>query len=696
MGNRVKGKPKKKSIKAASHSGMGSKRKLSRMGKKRKKDHAGLDATFIGRAACLRRLQISLKDFRRLCILKGVYPREPRGRAPGNKKGQTYYHVKDVRAIAHEPVLEKFREFRAFMKKVRKAAGRNEKDEAARQHSMAPVYTLHHLVRERYPRFGDALNDLDDALTLCYLFAALPSEKDIPAKVTNKAKALAGSWAAYCATTSSVTKTFISVKGVYMEAIVHGSTVRWVVPHSFTQNMPNEIDYKVMLTFFEFYQTLLSFVLFKLYNELGLRFPLPAQNLGGEGTGNTSAVVAANLKAITTALTANVGGVSDIVTESIEVPKENKVSTKTSKKSRELMESVGAALTHLSDEEDEEDEEDEDVDVAGPLRAALDTMAENEHRTAVPGGTSAIAALDSDATKRRHLFAGLVFFLSREVPRGYLELVCLAFGGRVGWDGPNSPITVSDPSITHQLVDRPKLPASYDAYKSREFVQPQWVLDCANFMFVLPIRKYAVGASLPPHLSPWVDDEEEGYKPAYAEEIERLKNGEPLLEVDEDDGRVVAMDEEEEEDAGNEPQTKKSKVSQGDNEEEEDDDDDGEEEEESVKAAKAAKAQAKADKEAHDLAKVMMSKKASRLYGRMQRGISAKQAKVDEMARRRKELEDLQKPRIAGKIIGKETNDGQTPLKQKVIRLKNERRKTEKEYSETGGSMKKSKKRRTE
>ena len=118
MGNRVKGHPKKKSIKAASHSGMGSKRKLSRMGKKRKKDHSGLDATFIGRASCLKRLQISLKDFRRLCILKGIYPREPRGRAPGNKKGRVYYHIKDVRAIAHEPVLEKFREMRAFMKKV--------------------------------------------------------------------------------------------------------------------------------------------------------------------------------------------------------------------------------------------------------------------------------------------------------------------------------------------------------------------------------------------------------------------------------------------------------------------------------------------------------------------------------------------------------------------------------------------------
>lgn len=118
MGNRVKGKPKQKSIKAASHSKMGSKRKLSRMGKKQKKENAGLEATFIGRSKALKMLQVTIKDFRRLCILKGIYPREPRGRVPGKKKGQTFYHIKDIRAIAHEPIMESFREFRAFMKKV--------------------------------------------------------------------------------------------------------------------------------------------------------------------------------------------------------------------------------------------------------------------------------------------------------------------------------------------------------------------------------------------------------------------------------------------------------------------------------------------------------------------------------------------------------------------------------------------------
>lgn len=648
MGNRVKGRVKKKSIKAASHSGMGSKRKLSRMGKKQKKHHAGLDATFIGRSACLKKLQITLKDFRRLCILKGIYPRQPLGKVPKNKKGQTFYHIKDIKAIAHEPVLEKFREFRAFMKKIRRAAGRNERDEAARKNALVPTYTLNHLVKERYPRFVDALSDIDDALTLVYLFAALPSENTIKAKVTNKAKYLAAAWGAYCATTFSITKSFISVKGIYLEASIRGTIIRWVVPHSFTQFLPEDVDYKVMQTFFEFYETLLDFVLFKLYNDIGVRYPLPVADVRKMTSGSKSALLGANLRALKNALNSTSGAITDAVVKSVEKSKEGEEkdtqTTKTSKSdSKELMKSVGTALSKVGGEDsdgDEDDDDDEDnTDVAGPLKVALQSLADEEDRTALPGAEGEQGELDDEAMKRKHLFSGLTFFLSREIPRGYLELVCLAYGGAVGWEGEDSPITAKDPKITHHIVDRPKLPSSYNGLpKSREYVQPQWIVDCANFMFILPVAKYGVGATLPPHLSPWVDDEEEGYKPAYAEEIERLKNGESLEEIE-------APPEESESDEPGPSAKKGSDDESGSDEDESEDDaemekeDEEEEESESEAKKKQAKKRKKEEDEEHELAKSMMSRKASRLYGRMQRGIAQKKADVDVLHQRRKELD---------------------------------------------------------
>mmetsp|Transcript_29075 Transcript_29075/g.42449 ORF Transcript_29075/g.42449 Transcript_29075/m.42449 type:complete len:671 (-) Transcript_29075:393-2405(-) len=657
MGNRVKGRVKKKSIKAASHSSMGSKRKLSRMGKKRKAGKAGLEATFIGRSACVKRLQITLKDFRRLCILKGIYPREPRGRTPGNKKGQVYYHIKDVRAIAHEPILEKFREFRAFMKKVRKAAGRNEKDEASRKEKYAPTYTLHHLVRERYPRFGDALNDLDDALTLVYLFAALPSEKRIKTTVTQKAKRLAASWGAYCATSSSVTKSFVSVKGVYFEANILGSTIRWIVPHSFTQNVPPDVDYRVMLTFFEFYETLLGFVLFKLYSDMGVRYPLPITSADQSGF---SSLLAANLHVLSREVRSAKGSVSSAVREAVENNEaesatnegevdeadtkekkdlEKKEAKARAKKSRDLIKSVDVALNRIADDSDDDNDEDSDADDDGeegegsadlgaPLKAALESITMEEQNTG--SGTEIASSMTDEATKRRRLFAGLTFFISREVPRGYLELICLSYGGKVGWEGEDSPISVKDASITHHIVDRPKLPSSYNGLpSSREYVQPQWILDCANFHFLLPCARYGIGTELPPHLSPWVNDEEEGYKPAYAEEVEKMKNGEVLEDMDE-----VSDENDEKEDIS--PTEYKKEEEEDDDDEEGEEEEDEDEEEEKKRSKKRKNAE---DEEAKELAKVMMSKKASRLYGRMQHGLAQKQAKVDELHRRRKEID---------------------------------------------------------
>jgi hypothetical protein len=74
--------PKKKSIKARAV--LSSKRKLSRFGKKGKKGLRGAAALYVSRSRAITRLQISLKDFRRLCILKGIYPREPSNRRSGD------------------------------------------------------------------------------------------------------------------------------------------------------------------------------------------------------------------------------------------------------------------------------------------------------------------------------------------------------------------------------------------------------------------------------------------------------------------------------------------------------------------------------------------------------------------------------------------------------------------------------------
>jgi len=147
------------------------------MGKRIKKGVKGEASQYLTRSNAIRKLQLTLQDFRRVCILKGVYPREPRKKFKGNTK--TYFHIKDIKILEHDTLLEKFRAIKAHMKKHKKFLGRRELANAELHMKKTPRYSLAPIIKDRYPTFVDALRDIDDALCLISLFAQLPQHETL-------------------------------------------------------------------------------------------------------------------------------------------------------------------------------------------------------------------------------------------------------------------------------------------------------------------------------------------------------------------------------------------------------------------------------------------------------------------------------------------------------------------------------------
>eukprot|EP00191_Tetraselmis_sp_GSL018_P022306 CAMPEP_0177627754 /NCGR_PEP_ID=MMETSP0419_2-20121207/31372_1 /TAXON_ID=582737 /ORGANISM="Tetraselmis sp., Strain GSL018" /LENGTH=356 /DNA_ID=CAMNT_0019128929 /DNA_START=19 /DNA_END=1087 /DNA_ORIENTATION=- len=243
------------------------------MVKKKKRGQAGSAAQYLTRNQALQKLQLKLPLFRRLCILKGIHPREPKNKPQGANK--TYYHVKDVNFLLHEPLMEKFRDQQAYERKIKRARAYKNRDLLKRLIKRRPGYRLDHLVKERYPSFIDALRDLDDALSLVFLFATLPAEQQhkIPARQVELSRRLALEWQAWVVRTNSLRKVFVAVRGYYFQ--VRGDGADRHVDHAapVSQLLATDVDYRVMLTFLEFYHVLLRFVNFKLYHSIGLKYP---------------------------------------------------------------------------------------------------------------------------------------------------------------------------------------------------------------------------------------------------------------------------------------------------------------------------------------------------------------------------------------------------------------------------------------
>ena len=523
------------------------------MGKIKKKGVSGQAKNFITRTQAVRKLQISLPDFRKLCIWKGIYPREPRNKKKASKSSSastTFYYTKDIQYLLHEPLLQKFREQKALEKKISKALGRGDAHDAQRLERNASrpektgktKYSLDHVIRERYPTFIDALRDLDDCLSMLFLFANLPSTSTVPAKMIARCERLCLEFEHYLIVSNSLRKSFLSIKGIYYQATIQGQDILWLVPYRFNQRVTGDVDFRIMGTFVEFYQTLLGFVNFRLYTSIGLVYP-PKFDKSRDDQG-------AELGAFS--LEGNGIG-------AIEQPKQISNSD-SSKPDPKLQAEIDKLMLSMNVPEPVEpstsqtlanEDEDERTDMI------------DKFEPAAPGG-DILPQPSYSATDPSTLFSNFTFFLSRETPRQPLEFILRAFGcNRIGWDAVLGEGAFThnelDPSITHQVVDRPPIVVDPEAEEEAEdnqtaqrlrpgsrvpgrtYVQPQWIWDSINDEELKRPDLYAPGAQLPPHLSPFVKKVRGQYDPS-APLNEQERDGEEL-EADSEEEEDVSEDE---------------------------------------------------------------------------------------------------------------------------------------------------------
>lgn len=431
--------------------------------KRKKKYESGEGNRYVTRKTALKMLQLSLKDFRKLCILKGIYPREPRNRKRAQKGAtgiKTLYHLKDIQFLLHEPIIWKLRDYKVFAKKMGKARALQDYETIKRTVENRPHLTLDHIVKERYPSFIDAIRDLDDCLTLLFMFSTFPSLQHVPRDQSALCRRLTVEFLHAIIASQALRKVFVSIKGYYFQAQIKGQNVTWIMPHHFCFEPEStlEVDFRIMSTFVQFYSVVLGFVNFRLYHLLNLHYPPKFAVL------------------------------SDDATEKTLVDEEAFVS--------ERVAALNVPLLHTGDPAVEEEVElDHFPMIDDPTK--LDEMKQEAERI----------------KKHKNLFKGLKFYINREVPREPVVFTIRCFGGEVSWDKllfVGATFDESDESITHQIVDRPSIGKQYI---SRYYVQPQWIFDSVNARELLPVDKYFLGAVLPPHISPFIDKTREQYIP---------------------------------------------------------------------------------------------------------------------------------------------------------------------------------------
>jgi len=304
---------------------------------------------------------------------------------------------------------------------------------------------------------------------------------------------------------------------------MYARPISGILQESQNWQIPADVDVRVMLTFLELYQTLLSFVFFKLYTDVGLVYPPPLDPKKDEGGAGIDAI---HIKTSSHPLPVISGQVFTAEGRSV-----------SAKDVRQTIKTIDINAVPVVD-----------VVSSTPITTQLDEEFVPQTSTASKEGVSTLPTLQAlsglPQTMISNLFSPLTFWLSREVSRTIFEFVVRSFGGQIGWppsSGGGSPFDETHPNITHVITDRPVAEKQGDDLMQRElcarrkYIQPQWIVDCVNAGKILLEEPYGQGKVLPPHLSPF-DEYEGAYNPLGATDGQE---GDEVSTSGDEDGDMV-------------------------------------------------------------------------------------------------------------------------------------------------------------
>jgi pescadillo protein len=251
-----------------------------------------------------------------------------------------------------------------------------------------------------------------------------------------------------------------------------GEEITWLNPFSHPQKITYDIDYEIMNDFLELYISLMQFVNFKLFKDVGLDYPPPEENFDVPFFGFN----ALNIRQF-----------------------QEKIKEKNFEEDN----------TNTNNNINNNSNNTEEINIQSKEWAKISKATEDEK-------------------KLKNLFKNLIFYISREVPLEIFATVISSCGGVYGDSTENSAFKEDDKRITHYIVDRPL--NGINIKPNKEYVQPQWIFDCLNNKKILPVSNYSPGKKLPPHLSPYYEVNEKG------EYVYEIDNDEMKIEEKEDKG----------------------------------------------------------------------------------------------------------------------------------------------------------------